>query len=106
MCVWVHLGADDSLGGSLYVGRQTKECRSVILWEILYYATVVLERHTPKQVTHKELKRENVSMVPTIIMVVTYSTRLLVAHLLDCWEWENVINNAVLFFIKCVAYVM
>lgn len=56
--MWVHLGADDSLGGSLYVGRQTKECRSVILWEILYYAAVVLERHTPMQVTHKKLKRE------------------------------------------------
>lgn len=48
LCVWLHLGADDSLGGSLYVGRQTKECRSVILGEILYYAAVVLgnkQRH-------------------------------------------------------------
>lgn len=53
LCVWLHLGADDSLGGSLNVGRQTKECRSVILGEILYYAAVVLgnkQRHM--QVTH------------------------------------------------------
>lgn len=46
MCVCFHLGADDSLGGSLNVGRQTKECRSVILWEILYYAAIVLGRRT------------------------------------------------------------
>lgn len=41
----VHLGADDSLGGSLYVGRQTKERRPVILWKIFYYTAVVLERN-------------------------------------------------------------
>lgn len=69
VCVWVHLGADDSLGGSLYVGRQTKECRSVILWEILYYAAVLLERHTHTCRSHtKKLKRENVSMLPIVIM--------------------------------------
>lgn len=45
VCLSVHLGTDDSLGGSLYVGRQTKECRSVVLWEVLYYAAVVLGKH-------------------------------------------------------------
>lgn len=61
VCVLVHLGADDSLGGSLYVGRQTKECRSVILGEILYYAAVVLGRHTGMyQVTHRKAKERKI----------------------------------------------
>lgn len=63
--VWVHLGADDSLRGSLYVGRQTKECRSVILWEILNYAAVVLGRHTDTGHTqmhpHAHMNREIMS---------------------------------------------
>lgn len=50
----VHLGADDSLGGSFNVGRQTKECRPVILWEILYDTPVVLEGR--KRVTHIQIK--------------------------------------------------
>lgn len=49
MCL-VHLGADDSLWGPLNVGRQTKECRAVVLWESLNDAAVVLERQM--QVTH------------------------------------------------------
>lgn len=74
VCVWVHLGADDSLGGSLYVGRQTKKCRSVIFWEILYYTAVVLGRHTDTYSTghtqkcnhmHIQRERENVSMHKT-----------------------------------------
>lgn len=57
--VWVHLGADDSLWGSFYVGRQTKECGSVILREILYYAAVVLGRYTDTYRSHREmLKRK------------------------------------------------
>lgn len=50
--VWLHLGADDSLRGSFYVGRQTKERRPVVLWEVLYYTAVVLGRHRHVQVTH------------------------------------------------------
>ena len=61
-CVCVHLGADDSLGGSLDVGRQTKECRSVILWEILYYAAVVLVRHTH---THNVRVTQKSTHMPT-----------------------------------------
>lgn len=53
--MWLHLGADDSLGGSFYVGRQTKECRPVILWEILYYTAVVLGRHTDTCRSHTEM---------------------------------------------------
>ena len=55
VCVQLHLGADDSLGRSLYVGRQTKECRSVVLWEMLYHAAVVLRRHTDTCRSHTEL---------------------------------------------------
>jgi len=46
VCVCVYLGADDSLGGSLDVGRQTEECRSVVLWQVLYHTAVVLDTHT------------------------------------------------------------
>lgn len=59
VCAWVHLGADDSLGGSLYVGRQTKERRPVVLWEILYYAAVVLGRHTDTGHTQKCTYKES-----------------------------------------------
>lgn len=62
--VWVHLGADDSLWGSFYVGRQTKECGSVILREILYYAAVVLGRYTDTYRSHREmLKRKRERML-------------------------------------------
>lgn len=50
VCMWSHLGAGDSLGGSFYVGRQTKECRLVIFWETVYYTAVVLERHTDGEI--------------------------------------------------------
>lgn len=48
VAMWVfvmHLGADNSLRGSFYVSRQTKECRLVVLWEILHDPTVVLRAY-------------------------------------------------------------
>lgn len=79
LCVWVHLGTDDSLGGSLNVGRQTKECRSVILWEILYYAAVVLERHVHihLQVKHTHTlkkRKDRKDRLKTVIMALKTKT--------------------------------
>lgn len=60
MCAFVvHLGADDSLGGSLNVGRQTKKCRSVILWETIDYGAVVLQCGQ-MEVIHRAKERESV----------------------------------------------
>lgn len=100
LCVWLHLGADDSLGGSLNVGRQTKECRSVILGEILYYAAVVLgskQRHT--QVTHTlchggdatqyfSISKQHMQlywMDRTIIVLVIYMCTIMLLLLVIVW---------------------
>lgn len=57
VCVCVckfHLGADDSLRWSLYIGRQSKKCWSVIFWKIFYDTAIILRTHTHTDTSHKE----------------------------------------------------